>query len=38
MAKASKNWKRADEIRKEITDLGISMMDHPDGSTTWKFN
>jgi cysteinyl-tRNA synthetase len=38
LAKASKNWKRADEIRKELTELGISMMDHPDGSTTWKFN
>jgi cysteinyl-tRNA synthetase len=37
IAKASKNWKRADEIRKEITDLGITMMDHPDGTTTWKY-
>ncbi len=35
MAKASKNWARADEIRKEIAAKNIVLKDNPDGSTTW---
>jgi cysteinyl-tRNA synthetase len=34
-AKASKNWARADEIRKEIASKNIVLKDNPDGSTTW---
>jgi cysteinyl-tRNA synthetase len=36
VAKASKNWSRADEIRKELTAKKIELKDNPDGSTTWK--
>lgn len=35
-AKAQKNWGRADEIRKELTEKGIVLKDNPDGSTSWK--
>lgn len=35
-AKASKNWARADEIRKELMTKNIVLMDNPDGSTSWK--
>ena len=35
-AKASKNWARADEIRKELTAKNIVLKDNPDGSTNWK--
>lgn len=35
-AKASKNWARADEIRKELTAKKIELKDNPDGSTSWK--
>lgn len=35
-AKTSKNWGRADEIRKELTEKKIVLKDNPDGSTTWK--
>lgn len=35
-AKASKNWARADEIRKELTAKNIVLKDNPDGSTSWK--
>ncbi len=35
-AKASKNWARADEIRKELLAQKIELKDNPDGSTTWK--
>jgi cysteinyl-tRNA synthetase len=35
MAKAAKNWARADEIRKEIASKNIILKDHPDGTTTW---
>jgi cysteinyl-tRNA synthetase len=37
-AKATKNWARADQIRKELTAKHIVLMDHPDGSTTWAVN
>ena len=35
-AKASKNWGRADEIRKELLVKNIVLKDNPDGSTEWK--
>lgn len=35
-AKASKNWARADEIRKELAAKNIVLKDNPDGSTSWK--
>ena len=34
-AKATKNWARADEIRKEIASKNIVLKDNPDGTTTW---
>lgn len=36
VAKASKDWKRADEIRDELKSKNIELVDHPDGTTTWK--
>lgn len=36
IAKASKNWARADEIRKEVAAKNIVLKDNPDGSTTWS--
>ncbi len=36
VAKASKNWGRADEIRNELTAKKIVLKDNPDGSTSWK--
>jgi len=35
-AKKSKNWARADEIRKTLADQGIILEDRPDGSTDWR--
>jgi cysteinyl-tRNA synthetase len=35
-AKLQKNWARADEIRKELTEKNIVLKDNPDGSTSWK--
>jgi len=34
-ARASKNWARADEIRQELTDLGVVIEDGTSG-TTWR--
>lgn len=34
-AKAEKNWSRADEIRDELTAMGIEIMDAAEG-TTWR--
>jgi cysteinyl-tRNA synthetase len=36
VAKASKNWARADEIRNELTAKKVVLKDNPDGSTSWK--
>ncbi|MGE3608493.1 MAG: cysteine--tRNA ligase [Bacteriovoracaceae bacterium] len=38
LAKAQKNWARADEIRKELTGKNVVLKDNPDGSTDWKIN
>ncbi len=35
-AKKSKNWTRADEIRKILAEQGIILEDRPDGSTDWR--
>lgn len=35
VAKASKNWARADEIRKEMAAKNIVLKDNPDGTTSW---
>lgn len=34
-ARVDKNWGRADEIRKALTDLGVEVMDTPEGAK-WK--
>ena len=34
-AKKEKNYKRADEIRNELTAMGVTLMDTPLG-TKWK--
>lgn len=34
-AKSEKNWARADEIRNELTEMGIAIEDTPDGAI-WK--
>lgn len=36
-AKEGKNWDLADEIRKKLKVMNVVLQDHPDGSTTWKF-
>lgn len=36
-AKVNKNWERADEIRDELAEQGITLLDGPDG-TTWEKN
>ncbi len=35
-AKKSKNWARADEIRKILAEQGIILEDRPDGTTDWR--
>jgi cysteinyl-tRNA synthetase len=35
-AKQAKNWMEADAIRAELTAHGITLTDHPDGTTTWE--
>ncbi len=35
-AKEIKNWGQADAIRKHMTDIGIQLIDHKDGTTTWE--
>jgi cysteinyl-tRNA synthetase len=36
-ARKAKDWKKADEIRKKLSDMGVLIEDRPDG-TIWKFN
>jgi len=36
-ARKAKNWEKADEIRKKLSDMDIIIEDRPDG-TIWKFN
>jgi cysteinyl-tRNA synthetase len=35
-ARADKDWERADEIRDELTDMNVEIMDNAEG-TTWRF-
>ena len=35
-ARADKDWERADALRDELADLGVEIMDSPEG-TTWRF-
>lgn len=35
-AKNSKNWARADEIRKELAAKRVVLKDNPDGTTNWE--
>jgi cysteinyl-tRNA synthetase len=35
-ARKNKDFKRADEIRDELTQMGVELKDNPDGTTTWK--
>lgn len=37
LMKDQKNWQRADEIRRELKDKKVILQDHPDGTTTWKY-
>jgi cysteinyl-tRNA synthetase len=34
-ARKSRDFKRADDIRKSLADAGIELKDNPDGTTTW---
>jgi cysteinyl-tRNA synthetase len=36
VARATKNWAEADDIRKKLDELGIVLKDNPDGTTTWE--
>ncbi len=36
VAKQSKDWASADQIRAKLTALGLSLEDHPDGTTSWR--
>ncbi len=36
-ARKAKDWKKADEIRKMLSDMDVLIEDRPDG-TVWKFN
>jgi cysteinyl-tRNA synthetase len=35
-ARRTKNFKRSDEIRKELADAGVILEDRPDGTTSWR--
>jgi cysteinyl-tRNA synthetase len=35
-ARRSKNFQRADEVRKQLADSGIILEDKPDGTTEWR--
>jgi len=37
-AKKEKNWPLADQIRTQLTKIGVTIEDRPDGSTIWKTN
>jgi cysteinyl-tRNA synthetase len=34
-ARATKNWKRSDEIRDLLKSKGFGIKDNPDGSASW---
>ena len=35
-AKQAKNWPLADRIREQLSALHVQLLDHKDGSTTWR--
>ena len=37
LARANKNWARADEIRLQLDQAKITIKDNPDGSTSWSY-
>ncbi|MGC2223505.1 MAG: cysteine--tRNA ligase [Methylocella sp.] len=37
-ARAAKNWPEADRIRDELTKMGITLQDNPDGTTTLHYH
>jgi cysteinyl-tRNA synthetase len=37
-ARKDKDFKRSDEIRKQLADAGVVLEDKPDGTTTWRFS
>ena len=36
-ARKDKNWKRSDEIRDQLKEMGVTIEDSKDG-TTWKWS
>ncbi|MDD4973339.1 MAG: cysteine--tRNA ligase [Bacteriovorax sp.] len=36
-ARATKNYKRSDEIRNRLNELGVVVKDNPDGTATWSY-
>ena len=36
-ARAAKNFKRSDEIRNRLNELGVIVKDNPDGTATWSY-
>ncbi len=36
-AKASKDWKKADEVRDQLKNQNVVLKDHPDGSVSWDY-
>ena len=36
-ARATKNFKRSDEIRNRLNELGVILKDNPDGTATWSY-
>lgn len=36
-ARATKDWNRADEIRKQLEAIGVAIEDLPDGGSVWSF-
>ncbi|ABW67471.1 cysteine--tRNA ligase [Desulfosudis oleivorans] len=36
-ARKAKDFAKADQLRKQLTDLNVVLEDSPDGTTTWKF-
>lgn len=36
-ARTNKDWGKADEIRDRFKELGITVKDNPDGSTSWSY-
>jgi cysteinyl-tRNA synthetase len=36
-ARLTKNFKRSDEIRNRLNELGVIVKDNPDGIATWSY-